>query len=155
VGGAAFLLALLIGAAAPQSNGYAVLPPDKASALLHQCSRSTVKPGESGWMPRARDIARLEARLPAALAQEVAGWDAAARAGLKNAPTGWYRQYVGIVRGGKRFIYGNFLPVGRDDWGHWRVEPMIVCDGGPAFFGTEYDVEKDEISDLAFNGSIA
>jgi len=27
-----------------------------------------------------------------------------------------------------------------------------MCDGGPGFFGAEYDVEKDAISHLAFNG---
>jgi hypothetical protein len=31
---------------------------------------------------------------------------------------------------------------------------MIVCDGGPQFFGAEYDVEAGRISHLAFNGSL-
>lgn len=156
-GGAALLLALLIGPVPPQSEDYVILPPDKAARMLDQCSRSTPRPGESGWMPGKDDIARLEARIPGvlALATEVTSSGAAARSALKDAPRGWLRQYVGIVRGGKRFIYGNFLPKGSDGWGAWRTEAMIVCDGGPVFFGVEYDVEKDRITDLAFNGSIA
>ncbi len=157
MGSAALLLALLVGAAPPQSEDYTILSPDKAAGLLKQCSRATPKPGESGWTPGKDDIARLEARIPGflALAAELSSWDATSRSELKDAPRGWIRQYVGIVRGGRRFIYGNFLPAKQGDWGAWRSEPMIVCDGGPVFFGLEYDVEKDRITDLAFNGSIA
>lgn len=152
-GGAALLLALLIGPVPPQSEDYAILLPDKAAGLLHQCSRSVPKPGESGWTPGKDDIAHLEARIPGILTLETEVTSAGVA--LKDAPKGWLRQYVGIVRGGKRFIYGNFLPKGSRNWGAWRTEPMIVCDGGPVFFGVEYDVEKDRITDLAFNGSIA
>lgn len=156
-GGAALLLALLIGQAPRQAEDYAILLPDKAAGLLRQCSRPAPKPGEGDWMPGKDDIARLEARIPGilAMAAELTGWDARARSEIGGAPKGWLRQYVGLVRGGKRFIYGNFLPARNGDWGAWRTEPMIVCDGGPAFFGVEYDVEKDRITDFAFNGSIA
>jgi len=155
--GAALLLALLFPQTPLQVEDYAILPPDKAAGLLHQCSRKAPKPGEGGWTPGKDDIARLEARIPGivALATELSGPGTGARGGLRDAPRGWLRQYVGIVRGGKRFIYGNFLPKASGDWGAWRTEPMIVCDGGPVFFGVEYDVEADRITDLAFNGSIA
>ena len=45
-------------------------------------------------------------------------------------------------------IYGNFAPLEyRNDQG-----AVIVCDGGPAFFGVEYDVERRQITGMAFNG---
>lgn len=101
-------------------------------------------------MPQAADIARLEAKLPGAF--DVAALNAYAYKELQGAPKGWIRQYVGIVRGGKRFIYGNFVP-GRSSFSAgWRGQPVNICDGGPALFGVEYDVEMDAISHLAFNG---
>ena len=60
------------------------------------------------------------------------------------------------MRDRRRFIYGNLYPRDLDrhapDPGLWRQEPVIVCDGGPAIFGIEYDVEAGRITQLAFNG---
>ena len=30
--------------------------------------------------------------------------------------------------------------------------PVVICDGGSAFFGVEYDVERGQITGMAFNG---
>jgi hypothetical protein len=95
-----------------------------------------------------RDIDILEARLPQALA----------RAGtlpvLKHAPRGWARQYVGIVRGGRRYLYGNFFPedVSHEPGTAWLRTALQVCDGGPAFFGVEFDVAAGHFTHVAFNG---
>jgi hypothetical protein len=144
----------------PPATTGAVLPADvvildgtNVQAMLRQCSRMTPATGESSWLPSPADVAALEAALPAALA-------AAGRAEVRGAPRGWRRQYVGIVRGGRRFIYGNFLPFGpendeiRPDPQRWRQQPEIICDGGPAFFGVEYDVEARRFTQIAFNGAI-
>ena len=151
---ALLLASLLIGdpRAASQESGYAVFDPSLAKTMLQQCSRSAPKPGEAGWTPGAADIARLEAALPAVLASAPAL--ALHPRELEGAPTRWFRQYVGIVRGGRRYIYGNFVPnwspgLGEDSG---RRRPIIVCDGGVGFFGAEYDVEKGVFTHLAFNG---
>ena len=68
-------------------------------------------------------------------------------------PNGLARQYVGVVRDGRRFIYGNFFPRGMYSDNRWRESLIVICDGGPDFFGIEYDVERKEFSHLAFNGS--
>jgi hypothetical protein len=34
----------------------------------------------------------------------------------------------------------------------WPSEPVVVCDGGPAFFGVEYDPEKKTFTHFEFNG---
>jgi hypothetical protein len=55
----------------------------------------------------------------------------------------YVREYVGIVVGGKRFIYVNAYPAGG---------PSSVCDGGSSFWGVVYEPEAREFGDLAFNG---
>lgn len=92
----------------------------------------------------------METALPAALAAT----PAARGEDFSNLAGRWRGQYVGLVRGGRRFLYGNFFPVDeRNEMAGWRERPMIVCDGGPPFFGAEYDVEAGRISHLAFNGA--
>ncbi len=118
-------------------------------AMLRQCSRAAPVPGEGSWRPAPADIAALEAALHAGLAaQGRSGPD------WSRAPDGWLRQYVGILRGGRRFIYGNFVPAAFGEEGRWRDAPVIICDGGPQFFGAEYDVEARRFSHFAFNGSV-
>jgi len=152
------LLALLLagcgsaGAALPADA--VILQGSTVPAMMHQCSRAVPPAGESTWQPDAEAIAALEAALLAAL-----------RAGrpsddneLANAPRGWRRQYVGIVRGGRRMIYGNFFPTDPRAnammGDRWRREPTIICDGGPVSFGVEYDVAARRFSHIAFNGSL-
>jgi hypothetical protein len=120
--------------------------------LLGQCSRATPPRGEASWQPSGDDIIALEAALPAALRAQPPRSGLGA---LDRAPAGWRRQYVGIVRGGRRFVYGSFLPADASRHGdpdRWRREAVIVCDGGPAFFGVEYDVEARRVTHVAYNG---
>ncbi len=131
----------------------AVLLPDTARiAILQQCSRSTPEPGEAGWRPDAADVAMLEAAVAAALRQRRNASDP----DWSRFPNGWRRQYVGIVRGGRHYLYGNIYPRDADRYAsdprRWQREPVAVCDGGPAFFGVEYDVDARRITHLAFNG---
>jgi len=135
------------GGAGPISDA-AILPASQAKSLTSQCSRGVPAKGEGTWQPSWADITAMESALRVALKAEPR---APERKGLR-APEGWRRQYVGVVRGGRRFIYGNYLPP--DDWmgDRWRSQAVIVCDGGAAFFGAEYDVAGRRISHLAFNG---
>lgn len=131
-------------------TGAAILDGTHAPRLLRQCSRRAPAPGEAVWQPGASDVITFEASLPAELANRSdteVDWSAW--------PQGWRRQYVGIVRGGRRFIYGSFIPR-QDGSGNAppAAGPEIVCDGGPAFFGAEYDVEARRVTHLAFNGAL-
>jgi len=36
----------------------------------------------------------------------------------------------------------------------WRFRSQVVCDGGPAFFGFEFDPAMGQFSNLEFNGAI-
>jgi len=150
------LLTLAIAACSPAGAALpadaAILPGSMARSLLGQCSRATPPLGESTWQPGEADILALEAALPAALRAQPPRSGAS---DLARAPQGWRRQYVGIVRGGRRFVYGSFFPADSARHGapdQWRRETLIVCDGGPAFFGVEYDVEGRRVTHLAYNG---
>ena len=132
-----------------EGPNYVIFDAGQSKALLAQCSRHAPAPGEGGWLPSPGDIARLEGELPTALrtSPNKAGPD------LAGAPQGWWRQYVGIVRNGRRSIYGNFFRASYYSGGDkWRTSPFVVCDGGPTFFGVEYDAEKGKIIDIEFNG---
>lgn len=116
--------------------------------MLHQCSRGAPDAGESTWQPQAADIISLEGALGAELrsrsGREGPVWS--------KAPNGWRRQYIGIVRGGRRFVYGNFFPRTVKPSAFWRTKAETICDGGPEFFGAEYDVDAHRITRLEFNG---
>jgi hypothetical protein len=139
----------------------AILPGSAVAAMLHQCSRLAPAPGEGRWTPEAADIARLEAALPAAVRDraEIRRSHYRPDPDWARVPEGWRRQYVGLVRGGRRFIYGNFFPR-RDAVAvafpipDWRTEPSQICDGGAVFFGAEYDVEAGGFTQIAFNGEL-
>ena len=129
--------------------GATILEGTAVPAMLRQCSRAAPPPGEDAWQPAAADILAFEAALPAELATH-----RFANVDWSQWPQAWARQYVGILRGGRRFIYGNFVPreVGDDAGG--GTAPHIICVGGPVFFGAEYDLEARRVTHIAFNGAI-
>jgi hypothetical protein len=131
--------------------GY-VMVPSHARDLLHQCSRTTVRPETVSdvWTPDASQIADLEARLP----------DAVMRA-QPDVHAGVGRQYAGLVIAGRKLIYVNAFPAGDlgdidKDRSHLAYkathQAMMVCDGGHDFFGVFYDPQSKTFSDFAFNG---
>jgi hypothetical protein len=146
---ALILSALSLAACAPSDqdsrSDAVILGGGAVSAMLRQCSRDTPARGEDSWRPSWKDIAPMEAALPKALA------DPSASAIRYRNPRDWRRQYVGIVRNGRRFIYGNYFPnsFGGD---YWRKKPVNICDGGSKLFGAEYDVEARRIDHLSYNG---
>ncbi len=139
-----------------------VFPKRLVAGLLHQCSRPTPDDVVGYWTPTSVQVAALEAGLQSMLA----------------APD-YYRQYGGLVhRGGRRTIYVNafprFLvdahiryfakyrdhperllnfPPGSRDANWWRSVPGIVCDGGDAYFGVEFDPVTGRFESLHFNGN--
>lgn len=144
------LVALAAGCAATPtpSPDAAILPETAVPALLRQCSRASPRAGEGTWTPAWSDIAALEAALPAALRADSLGAPLAER----GAPEGWRRQYVGLVRDGRRIVYGNLEPARGAGDPSWRTRPTLICDGGSSFFGVEYDVAARRVVGLAFNG---
>lgn len=123
-----------------------ILPVEKGEQLLHQCSRPAPENVTEFWQPTAEEITQLEFALPEYLL----------KLDEKAAPPGgiYARQYIGIVTGGNRLIYGNYFYVRNSDTADRSAEPAIVCDGGPYFWGLVYDPASKEFKDLELNGSI-
>jgi len=124
-----------------------ILPQAVTSGLLDQCSRDVPPSAEAEWTPRLEQIAELERGLPAYLSQSGHGQ-------MPVRLEQYGRQYGGYVVGGDSLIYVNAflrlpdLNLARD----WLRRPVMVCDGGMAFFGLSYDARRRRFFGLAFNG---
>jgi hypothetical protein len=150
-------VALAVTAAALDAVGGAVLSTSAAKGVLHQCSRQTPQNVLGTWTPTKQDVRELEIRLPTALALE------AQKHGTSYMPEMTFqRQYAGFLVGKRRIVYVNGFPRSAGDPARdgttaarnfdWHREPVVVCDGGPAFFGVEYDPEKKTFAHFEFNG---
>lgn len=117
-----------------------VFPSAQAPLLARQCSRETPR-AEGVWQPAPSDIARLEPGLAQMLLA------------AKVQPGAYYRQYGGLVVGGRKIIYVNgsrnavTLP-------NWQTTPISICDGGALAFGVEYDPATGRFANFAFNGHL-
>src|SRR4051794_10702505 len=89
------------GSAKPQHPNRVIFPPSEAAALLKQCSRNAPVMGERAWQPTDADVDALEGALPGALATLPQAREVAFSALLER----WQRQYAGIIRAGRRYIY--------------------------------------------------
>ena len=69
-------------------------------------------------------------------------------------PDGYYRQYVGVIYEGKRYVYVNAIAMSSAPDDSWRTSAhYLFCDGGTSFWGVLYDPATRRLSHLAFNGS--
>jgi hypothetical protein len=126
-----------------------VLEPEAVSAFSKMCSRPGIPDFTATWQPDQTAINSLEADLARLHRLRAEGCCIlGASVGDVNR---YYRQYVGIVSGGRRLIYVNAYAADEST----RLESKPVndwCDGGDAFWGVLYDVETRRFSELAFNG---
>jgi hypothetical protein len=135
-----------------------ILTGREAIIVLNQCSRMRPEHDSLSWTPSKADIDTLEHLYPSAV-----GSLGAPRPGKSCF------QYAGFTHEGKRYIYvnayprdfadaGSFVPFNTSDDSSdtsdvdWSRKAMVICDGGPAFFGMIYDVAGHSFSDLSFNG---
>ena len=100
------------------------------------------------WTPSVDDTVKFEEKIAEYLSQNPSQF--------YSQPPVWerldeyQRQYIGLERGGRQIIYGNyFCNSGRVDW---LQELVIVEDGGDCFFQVEYDVESEVFIKLLVNG---
>lgn len=123
-------------------QGRFILPKDLGPELLHQCSRSAPTDIESYWQPSSRNIDELEKLLPAFISKQENGFSFLHI---------YDRQYIGFVKHGKRYIYGNFYPRHAGEEKE-ASRPMIICDGGSDFWGIVYDISSQMFKEISFNG---
>lgn len=131
------------------------LAPEEAAQLFQQCSREAPELAGQTFEPDAADIARLEAALAAVLTSNAGTPGIAPALRFASDPASYARQYAGYTADGRSMIYGNLVPA-RDfiDKAVLARQAMTVCDGGATFFGVEYDVERQAVVRVAFNGSL-
>ena len=127
-----------------------VLPRKLALEALQQCSRPTPQPdppGEKGiWEPSGREIERLER----SLSDYVAAYAPTLSPGLASRLSQYRRQYIGIFQKEKKVVYVNLFLW--DPRGDWRTHAVVVCDGGAAFWGIEFDLSTGTFANLFTNG---
>jgi hypothetical protein len=134
-------IALLTSVPAAVPNRVVFIPTLNAPQLLKQCSRPTPPAGTSWFTPTPAQVDALEravvARNP--------------RFGpLPTLRRMWRVEIVGIVRGGRRFVYGGFAPSNQPPTP--AGVPTIICDGGDLFFGAEIDASNGRLTHFASNG---
>jgi hypothetical protein len=142
------LWCLLCGSVPAATEGLAtLLASELAPTVVQQCSRAV--PRISGtWQPTEPQIRQLEADFRSLEGRKS---EACCNPGVNlKDPEHYYRQYVGVVRDGRRLIYINAFrePAPPD----WRTMPVVVCDGGDGHWGVLYDPALRSFSQLAFNG---
>jgi len=107
------------------------------------------------WQPSASDVARLEKLLPGFMRSQ------------KALPRDYqplheyFRQYVGVVRNGKKLIGVSFVhssileTLERIQGKTWdfRKTPLAVSDGGAYVFHLQFEPATGSFSDLRFNGN--
>lgn len=140
------------------ANAGYLFPASNARSFLQQCSRSVPEHVTGTWLPTRAQILELEARLPAAL------WNVVSKRESpiflwQHAPIG--RQYGGLIVGDRKVIYVNAFPILRDKLsgdpfpsGDHSKKPVLMCDGGPNFFGVEFDPATNTFEDFEFNGAV-
>jgi hypothetical protein len=129
-------------------TGTFILHADAGQSLLRQCSRDAPANVSQFWDPSGEQIQKLELLLP-----KYVGNDAGQKLRIPG-NVEYHRQYIGIVVNGKRLIYGNFYPADFPDYLDEKSRPVVVCDGGPAFWGIVFDPEANLFLDLKVNGSV-
>ena len=132
----------------------AALPPG-AAQMLRLCSRPAPA-FEDSWKLHDADVEQLERDLPRLMRSQARG--CCFRGASVDDVDAYFRQYIGLIINGRRYIYINAFPVGssgrrpgRIPPPHWQRDPYDVCDGG-SHWGVLYDVTSRRFTDLSFNG---
>lgn len=126
-----------------------------ALSVYKQCSRDTPQMPEAVWTPSKETLEKVERLILPKVRSALGGWKnwlgQTDLESFENVLPTLKREYVGVVRNDKKFIYVNlFQNYEIDD--EPRTGPTIFCDGGHYFFGVEYDVVTQKIIHIAFNG---
>ena len=132
------------------SSGRFLLHPPAARQIFHQCSRSAPSAKSDLWAPSTKDIDELEALLAKYLDKRGTTGKTVPPKRIK-----YHRQYVGFIRNGERYIYGNFYPTSGEFSRYEAHRAVDVCDGGHVFWGIVYDLTKRTFEQPQFNGSLA
>lgn len=100
------------------------------------------------WTPSVDDIQLIEGKIVDYLTQNANKffWQPPVWERLDE----YNRQYIGLERGAKKIIFGNFFcESGKQDW---KKDLIFAIDGGECYFQVEFDLESGLFSSLRING---
>jgi hypothetical protein len=113
------------------------------------CSREVPQNITAYWELGEAEVTRIDQELVRHIGRT------GVRQRLTLAPDGYVRQYLGLVRDGKRFAYVNAFPLrAGEDVSRARAEFAKWCDGGGLFWGIEYDMQTRTFLNFAVNSSM-
>ncbi len=124
-----------------------ILSGPESMKIFNQMSRKGPTGVEGLWIPAPEQVHAMWNDLPDFLNRPPSI--------LQEPLALYYRQYVGFLRGGRRFIYLNAFRWHRAWESTWRTHPIIVADGGCGYFGVEYDVEAKKLLNFEYNDGYA
>ena len=146
----AVLLAVLVAAgtreAAARERTWTILPESAAAETQRLCSRGGPPAFEGTWVLTDADVREAEQRLVELSRLSGDG----VLEGISK-PRQYYRQYIGLIIGGRKWIYINAFTSSRRV-PEWRRRLTNGCDGGTAFWGVLYDPAARRFSQLRANG---
>jgi hypothetical protein len=133
----------------PQS---VILPTEFGPALVKSCwGKSPIAGDISGyWTPTIDDARQMEQALPAYLKHSE----------VHRPLSDYYRQYVGIIAGGKRLVFVSAftrqLPTGEAAWipDYWTRRPVIDCGGSTDAWRVAFDRQTKQFSHWDVNGPL-
>lgn len=146
-----------------QTDSIALIDPSEGSSLIRPCSRRGPENADAFFLPKLSDVARLEHAAKETLSsyrEEHSSLLAQSGVAESLSPIVWLeddqayqRQFVGYIKEERRMIYGSYHPLQPDrELGRSAV---IVCDGGPSYFGVEYDISEGEVERITFNAGLS
>jgi hypothetical protein len=137
---------LLFGSTSPTQSGRATLLPEtEAKGVSALCSRDSPKV-DKAWTPADSELALMESHLDKIAKLRSNGGMVGVQ--IKH-PGQSYRQYVGVMMEGHKYIYINGI-CGKPS-ARWRERLEDVCDGG-CNWGVLYNMETHKFSDLTTKG---
>jgi len=112
---------------------------------------------EGFWTPKTSQLRKVERSLPRFLRKEMQSRPLGELSEVIALAPKYRRQYLGMILNGRKVIWINCIPQksdnGVDPFANWKREIIDVSDGGSAFWGVVYDVEKHSFDKLILNGS--
>jgi hypothetical protein len=110
-------------------------------------ARELVHDANGSWMPSRADISELENRLPDFIARYTP---------LHRSVAGDYKQYVGIIRGGRRFVFLSAFssPSDAPRVRGWQSKPIIWGGGGDTVWRVQYHPQQKTFEQFEVNGPL-
>jgi hypothetical protein len=128
-------------------------PPQGQSSIrsvLLPPSAATLIASDGTWQPTKADVDGLEASLWQVSNLRQQNGPASGRSRIDH-PEQYFRQYVAVIRKGKKLIYVNAF-CHQDYASYWREQLVAVLDGGACFWQALYDPSIGRFSALTVNG---